>query len=124
MPEGGAITSARLTMIGSIHHSIDKRDLAALKGATFGALWSAGYCTRLICKIDPQIVQQGPALLEDHLGVRWPTPKASIPLGPDNLVVRCQSSEKKLAEWMGLPPRRKGHWHDDCVTCMAPGHCD
>ncbi|MCT0201429.1 glycosyltransferase [Synechococcus sp. CS-602] len=96
-------------------HSIDKR-LAALKGQ-HGALWSAGYCTD-DCKIDPAIVPAGPSSPGD-IWRSWPTPKASIPLGPTTLLVDANLL-KKAGGWMGLP-QGEDIGMMIAVTCMAPG---
>jgi len=96
-------------------HSIDKR-LAAINGH-HGALWSAGYCTD-DCKIDPGIVPAGPSSPGD-IWRSWPTPKASIPLGPTTLLVKANLL-KKAGGWMGLP-QGEDIGMMIAVTCMAPG---
>ncbi|MCP9773882.1 glycosyltransferase family 2 protein [Synechococcus sp. Tobar12-5m-g] len=95
--------------------SIDKR-LDAIHGQT-GALWSAGYCTD-DSKIDPGIVPAGPSSPGD-IWRAWPTPKASIPLGPTTLLVEANLL-KRAGGWMGLP-QGEDIGMMMAVTCMAPG---
>ncbi|MCP9886281.1 glycosyltransferase family 2 protein [Synechococcus sp. ATX 2A4] len=96
-------------------HSIDQR-VEAIKGQR-GALWSAGYCTDG-CKNDPEIVKAGPSLPGD-VWRAWPTPKASIPLGPTTLLVEANLL-KKAGGWMGLP-QGEDIGMMIAVTSMAPG---
>lgn len=95
--------------------SIDKR-LDAIHSQA-GALWSAGYCTD-DSKIDPGIVPAGPSSPGD-IWRAWPTPKASIPLGPTTLLVEANLL-KRAGGWMGLP-QGEDIGMMMAVTCMAPG---
>lgn len=95
--------------------SIDKR-LNAIHGHA-GALWSAGYCTD-DSKLDPGIVRAGPSFPGD-IWRAWPTPKASIPLGPTTLLVAANLL-KQAGGWMGLP-QGEDIGMMMAVTCMAPG---
>lgn len=95
--------------------SIDKR-LDAIRSHQ-GALWSAGYCTD-DSKIDPGIVPAGPSSPGD-IWRAWPTPKASIPLGPTTLLVEANLL-KRAGGWMGLP-QGEDLGMMMAVTCMAPG---
>ena len=95
--------------------SIDMR-LGAIHGQA-GALWSAGYCTD-DSKIDPGIVPVGPSAPGD-VWRAWPTPMASIPLGPTTLLVEANLL-KRAGGWMGLP-QGEDIGMMMAVTCMAPG---
>jgi len=95
--------------------SIDKR-LHAIH-AQPGARWSAGYCTD-DSTIDPGIVPAGPCSPGD-IWRAWPTPKASIPLGPTTLLVEANLL-KRAGGWMGLP-QGEDIGMMMAVTCMAPG---
>lgn len=96
-------------------HSIDQR-LDAIQREQ-GALWCAGYCTD-DCKIDPAIVPAGPSSPGD-IWRAWPTPKASIPLGPTTLLVEANLL-KRAGGWMGLP-QGEDIGMMIAVTSMAPG---
>ena len=96
-------------------HSIDQR-LEAIQGQR-GALWSAGYCTD-DCKFDPRIVPAGPSSPGD-IWRAWPTPKASIPLGPTTLLVEANLL-KRAGGWMGLS-QGEDIGMMMAVTSMAPG---
>ncbi|MCP9915563.1 glycosyltransferase family 2 protein [Cyanobium sp. ATX 6F1] len=96
-------------------HSIDQR-LDAIRGR-HGVLWSAGYCTDDY-KTDPRIVPAGPSSPGD-IWRAWPTPKASIPLGPTTLLVEANLL-KRAGGWMGLP-QGEDIGMMMAVTCMAPG---
>lgn len=96
-------------------HSIDQR-LDAIRGRQ-GALWSAGYCTDDY-KTDPKIVPAGPSSPGD-IWRAWPTPKASIPLGPTTLLMEANLL-KRAGGWMGLP-QGEDIGMMMAVTCMAPG---
>ena len=96
-------------------NSIDQR-LDAIKGAR-NVMWSAGYC-KDDYKLDPCIVQAGLSLPGD-VWRAWPTPKASIPLGPTTLLVEANLL-RKAGGWMGLP-QAEDIGMMIAVTCMAPG---
>ena len=96
-------------------HSIDQR-IEAIKGQR-GALWSAGYCTDG-CNNDPEVIPAGPSAPGD-VWRAWPTPKASIPLGPTTLLVEANLL-KRAGGWMGLP-QGEDIGMMIAVTCMAPG---
>ncbi|MCT0199630.1 glycosyltransferase [Synechococcus sp. CS-1325] len=96
-------------------HSIDLR-LQAIQ-AQNGALWSAGYCQD-DSKSDPRIVPAGPSAPGD-IWRAWPTPKASIPLGPTTLLVEANLL-KRAGGWMGLP-QGEDIGMMMAVTSMAPG---
>ena len=95
--------------------SIDMR-LDAIHGQA-GALWSAGYCTD-DSKIDPGIVPAGPSSPGD-VWRAWPTPMASIPLGPTTLLMEANLL-KRAGGWMGLP-QGEDIGMMMAITCMAPG---
>jgi glycosyltransferase involved in cell wall biosynthesis len=96
-------------------HSIDQRLEAIL--SQHGAKWSAGYCTD-DSKGDPAIVPPGPSYPGD-VWRAWPTPKASIPLGPTTLLVDADLL-KRAGGWMGLS-QGEDIGMMMAVTCMAPG---
>ena len=95
--------------------SIDKR-LHAIH-AQPGARWSADYCTD-DSTIDPGIAPAGPCSLGD-IWRAWPTPKASIPLGPTTLLVEANLL-KRAGGWMGLP-QGEDIGMMMAATCMATG---
>ena len=95
--------------------SIDKR-LAAINSSQ-AAKWAAGYCTD-DHKLDPIIIAAGPSSAGD-VWRAWPTPKASIPLGPTTLLVESNLL-KSVGGWMGLP-QGEDIGMMIAVTSTAPG---
>jgi hypothetical protein len=95
--------------------SIDKR-LAAIHEQK-GAFWAAGYCTDDL-KNDPAIVPAGPCQAGD-VWRAWPTPSASIPLGPTTLLIEANLL-KRVGGWMGLP-QGEDVGMMIAVTSTAPG---
>ncbi len=76
---------------------------------------------RIIARMAPRSTQasrqQAPATLD--IWRAWPTPKASIPLGPTTLIVEANLL-KRAGGWMGLP-QGEDIGMMMAATCMAPG---